>query len=247
MSHSAVRQPGRVAAVQAGVAYLLVIVVGATVLLVSAYYLLRLAVLVHMPGWLAWSLPVALDAGAAGATLCWVSARGATARAWGRALALGALVASLAGNALSHLIEADLIRVTPLLVILIGAVYPAMLWAMVHLALVLRAEHSAPGAEASGPVGEPASDASPMDHQAELAVAQGAAVEVAADASPAVPSKRQRSTAAQRRRWITARLDAGHQLSGGDVERRFGSRNGARELAQVQAARQVTASEVGAV
>jgi hypothetical protein len=53
------------------------------------------------------------------------------------------------GNALSHLIEAGLMVVTPWLVIAIGAVYPATLWAMVHLVLVLRAEHSA---SVAGPV-----------------------------------------------------------------------------------------------
>jgi hypothetical protein len=56
-------------AATAGLAYGLVAVVDVTVLAVSSYYLFRLAFLTHMPGQLAWTLPVALDAGTTGATL----------------------------------------------------------------------------------------------------------------------------------------------------------------------------------
>ncbi len=247
MSYLAVRQPGRVAAVQDGAAYLLVTVVGATVLAVSAYYLWLLALQVGMPRWLAWSLPVTLDAGATGATLCWLGARGATARTWGRGLALGALLGSVAGNALSHLIEAGLVVVTPALVIAIAVVYPAMLFVMVHLVLVMRAERCA--LEVSAIDQEPTDDASPATEDASLSdqrpavepvvMHQPVVVEAAAEASEPPVVKRRRSTAAQRRRWIAAQLDAGEPMAGlgGRVERRWGSRNGAREVAQVVAVR----------
>lgn len=122
-------------------AYLVVAVVGATVLAVSAYYLWTLALLAGMPPALAWTLPVALDAGAIGATVCWVAAPG-RAKAWGQGIALGALAATVSGNILAHLIDFQMLPVTPALVIGLGAVYPAVLWLMVHLALVLRTEQS---------------------------------------------------------------------------------------------------------
>lgn len=120
-------------------AYLVVAVVGVTVLAVSAYYLWRLADLAGMPPELAWTLPVALDAGAIGATVCWVAAPG-RAKQWGQGIALGALAGTVSGNILAHLIDFGMLPVTPALVIGIGGVYPAVLWLMVHLALVLRTE-----------------------------------------------------------------------------------------------------------
>lgn len=231
MSHLALPAPDRphTRAVPTGFAYAVVAVVGATVLLVSAYYLWQLALLVHMPVWLAWTLPVALDAGAAGATVCWVGAHG-PARAWGRGIAISALAATVAGNALSHLIGFGLVRATPPLVIAIGAVYPALLWAMVHLALTLRAEHSE-----SGWIDSSDASADPID--------ESTASAVGADASPAPVSMHRPSTPEDRRRWIASRLGAGHSVTGGEVERRFGSRNGARELAQVIAQHQIAGGQ----
>lgn len=120
-------------------AHALIAIVGVIVLVVSSYYLRRYAINTGMPEWLAWTLFVALDAGGTAGTLCWLLATG-PARTWGRAIALANLTGSLLGNILGHLIEAGFIPVTPLLVILTGGVYPAELWALVHLGILLRQE-----------------------------------------------------------------------------------------------------------
>lgn len=121
------------------VAHGLIAIVGVIVLVVSSYYLRRYAINTGMPEWLAWTLFVALDAGGTAGTLCWLLATG-PARTWGRAIALANLTGSILGNILGHLIEAQFIPVTPALVILTGVVYPAELWALVHLGIQLRAE-----------------------------------------------------------------------------------------------------------
>lgn len=256
MSHSAMRQPGRVAAVQDGVAYLLASVVGATVLTVSAFYLWRLALQVHMPRRLAWSLPVTLDVGATMATIFWVGGTGRVRR-WACGIALTALVGTLVGNALSHLLEAGIVRVNPVLVIAIGAVYPAMAAALAHLTLMLTTQRSAELVEDASAEASPAADdasplledASPIDQAPEPAAVevvvmhQRPAIDASAEVSE--PVSRRTSTPERRRRWIAARLDAGQAVTGGDVERRFGSRNGARELAQVVAARSEAVAGAG--
>ena len=239
-----------------GIAYALLAVVGATGLAVSAFYLWHLALQVHMPKELAWSLPVTLDAGAAGATIVWVGGSAGRAREWARAIALCALAATLVGNALSHVIEAKLVEVTPVLVIAIGVVYPAMFAALAHLTLMLTAERSAEAAESLTEVEasvmdrEPVSDASPIDQTPVPVVAESVVmdqppvVDASPEASePVVSRRRGRSTPERRRRWINAELDEGREVTGGQVERRFGSRNGAREVAQVIAARAAVASD----
>ena len=222
-------------------AYMLVVVVGITVLLVSSYYLWHLALAIGMPKQLAWTLPVALDAGAAGATVCWVGAQSVTARVWGRGIALSALAGTVLGNALAHLIDFKLVSVTPLLVILTGAVYPAVLWAMVHLALVLRAERPSLTEPIFESITQPDHD-EPVIHQEPSPVIEPTPIKtVTVDASRDVPvkpsPKRRQATPADRRKWIASQLDAGRDVSGGDVERQFGSKNGAREVAQVKAQR----------
>jgi hypothetical protein len=125
----------------ANVAYAMTVIVGLVVLVVSSYYLHEYAVSTKMPEWLSWSLVVALDAGGAGGTLCWVAFTKAT-RSWGRSIALANLGGSLLGNILGHLLGAGQITSSAWLTILTAAVYPAELWAMVHLALVLRREQT---------------------------------------------------------------------------------------------------------
>lgn len=125
------------------VAHGLIAVVGVIVLIVSSYYLRRYAINTGMPEWLAWTLFVALDAGGVAGTLCWLLATGPI-RTWGRVIALANLTVSILGNVLGHLIEAGMLPVTPLLVILTGVVYPAELWALVHLGILLRTENTAP-------------------------------------------------------------------------------------------------------
>jgi len=247
--------------VPAAVRYAAVAVVGATVLAVSAYYLYKLAEAINMPVGLAWSLPVALEAGAATGSLWWLmSDKGTAVRRLACGLTLSCLAASLLGNALSHLIDNDLLKVTVLLVIGVSSVYPAVFWAIVHLVTLDSApaelvDDASPAAEDAS---KPAEDASPMyqapavepvvmHHPTVEAVAEPTVEAVPApsgepsgdDGEPSAGRRggRKPSTAEQRRRWIDAQLDKGRELTGGDVERRFGSRNGARELGQVLAGR----------
>ncbi|MGH3693218.1 MAG: hypothetical protein ACRDRX_04330 [Pseudonocardiaceae bacterium] len=205
-----------------------------------------------MPDELAWTLPVALDAGAAGATIVWVGGSTGRARVWARAIALSALGATLAGNALSHVIEAGIIRVEPVLVIAIGVVYPAMFAALAHLTLMLTAEVGESLTEVAceaSPIDQaPAVDASPIDQgPAEPPVmveAPRVSADTSADASERLAlRRRRRSTVEQRVRWINAELDAGREVTGGRVERHFGSRNGVRELRRVLAEREAAATD----
>jgi hypothetical protein len=242
-------------AVPLAYAYGLVGVVGVTVLAVSAYYLHKLAVAVKMPVQLAWTLPVALDVDAAFGTVCWMIAEDdGEARRFGRGFALSCLFGTLVGNGLAHLLDFHVIVVDPWLAVGTGAVYPVLLFAIVHLVLLLRREQSAaeqlvenaspinpaPDVDAS-PIDQlPSRDASPIDRApAPLAFdASPVVVEVPSDASERPAPRRFRSsTVAQRKRWIEAELDAGRDVTGGQVERKFYSRNGAREVAQVKAER----------
>lgn len=79
-------------------------------------------------------LPVTLDAGAAAGSVAWLSRDTGPARSFGRALALVLLAGSVAGNALSHALSAYGTRPPWPVVVLVSAVAPAVLGAVVHLA-----------------------------------------------------------------------------------------------------------------
>lgn len=106
--------------------------VAAVVLAVSAVRLVALAESCHIDTALSWTLPVALDVGGGVATIIWTK-NGGPAAMWGMCIALLSLAESLAGNILSDLIQADLLAVTPQLIIGVGAVYPITLFLMIHL------------------------------------------------------------------------------------------------------------------
>jgi hypothetical protein len=106
--------------------------VAAVVLAVSAVRLVALAESCHIDTTLSWTLPVALDVGGGVATIIWTKNSGPAAT-WGMCIALLSLAESLAGNILSDLIQADLLAVTPQLIIGVGAVYPITLFLMIHL------------------------------------------------------------------------------------------------------------------
>lgn len=111
-------------------------VVGAATAATSSVSLYRLAEQCAIGGWLAAALPIALDAGAAVGALAWITERG-PARAWGRGIAVGSLVASLAGNGIQHALDYGMLRPTLPLVLAVGASIPASLWAVVHLSALL--------------------------------------------------------------------------------------------------------------
>lgn len=116
--------------------YTLTGLVGFATAAVSTVSLYRLAVDCSFDWWLAPALPIALDAGATVGALAWITERG-PARAWGRTIAVAALIESLAGNGIQHAIEAQKMRPTLALVLAVGATIPATLWAVIHLAALM--------------------------------------------------------------------------------------------------------------
>lgn len=83
----------------------------------------------------AWLLPVTIDAGAAAGSLVWLSRTG-PARVFGRGLALTLLLLSVVGNGLGHHLVVEAARPGWLIVVLVSAVPPAVLGAVVHLAML---------------------------------------------------------------------------------------------------------------
>lgn len=114
--------------------------------------------LAQLAGWpeaLAWLLPLTVDAYAMTAARVWLaeSTRSPAARRFARANALGAIAASIAGNAAYHAVGADLLTVSWPIVVAVGAVPAAVLGLTAHLhALRSRVEPAtpSPGRPASG-------------------------------------------------------------------------------------------------
>lgn len=130
--------------------------VSATAAAVSSFSGLRsLALAAGWGEWLSPLLPMCIDAYAATATRVWLanSTRSVRARRFARWNAIGAVVLSVIGNAVWHLIAAGLLQVTWVIVVVVGAVPAAVLGLLSHLA-VLRTHDAVP-------VPEPASAAVP--------------------------------------------------------------------------------------
>src|SRR5260370_17085357 len=94
-----------------------------------------LALITGWPPRLAWLLPVTLDAYAMTSGGVWLgSTTGARrARRFARANAIGAIAASIAGNATYHSVTVGLMHITPPIVVLVGAVPAAVLGFTAHL------------------------------------------------------------------------------------------------------------------
>ncbi|MDG4824908.1 DUF2637 domain-containing protein [Asanoa sp. WMMD1127] len=94
-----------------------------------------LALLAGWPERLAWLLPITIDAYAMTAARVWLSGphgeRGA--RRFARANAIGAIMASIVGNAVYHLVAAGLVLISWPVVVLVGAVPAAVLGLTAHL------------------------------------------------------------------------------------------------------------------
>ena len=148
--------------------------VGLATATTSAVTLYRLAQSVHIPG--PASLPIALDVGAAVAAVAWITQTGPP-RAWGRAIAIGALAGTLACNGVQHAIAAGLLQVELPLVLAVGSAIPAMLWCVAHLAALMTAAPSPPPAPVA-PVADVASAVTrtPRPARTVAAVAQSAPV-----------------------------------------------------------------------
>lgn len=117
--------------------YGLLLVVAAAAAVLSFSALRDLALLCGFAARLAWLLPVVVDAGAAAGSLVWLGGWTALpARRFARTLALVLLAASVVANALGHGLAAYSARPAWWVVVLVSAVAPAVLGAVVHLAVL---------------------------------------------------------------------------------------------------------------
>jgi hypothetical protein len=122
---------------------LLTIVAGAAAML-SFAALRDLALRCGFEHVLAWLLPVVVDAGAAAGSLVWLRDGAAhRARRFARRLALGLLALSVAANALGHGLAAYVLLPPWWVVVILSGIAPAVLGAMVHLAVLVG--HDDPG------------------------------------------------------------------------------------------------------
>lgn len=133
---------------------------------VSSFSGLRsLAVVTGWPDALAPLLPFTIDAYAMTATRVWLSkATGsAAARRFARWNAIGAIGLSLVGNAAWHLIAAHVLTVTWPIVVLVGAVPPAVLGLLSHLAVLRGQDDEDEPESASTAKDEHQDDSNPED------------------------------------------------------------------------------------
>jgi Protein of unknown function (DUF2637) len=94
-----------------------------------------LALITGWPPKLAWLLPVTVDAYAMTSARVWLAAstRAPRARRFARTNAIGAITASIAGNATYHAVTVGLMTISPAIVVLVGAVPAAVLGFTAHL------------------------------------------------------------------------------------------------------------------
>lgn len=114
-------------------------VVSAASAAVSSFEGLRSLALVA--GWsarMAFLLPLTIDAYAMSATRVWLadSTGSARARRFARSNAIGAILASLVGNATYHAVATGLLRTNWVVVVIVGAVPPVVLGLVSHLAVL---------------------------------------------------------------------------------------------------------------
>lgn len=106
--------------------------VGLVTFAVSAFTLYNLGARA-IPEPLSAGLPIALDVVGAVGAVAWITDRDLKVKAWGRGMALGALIGTLGGNGLEAAIAAGRIEVTLEMIVAIGAIIPLALWSVVHL------------------------------------------------------------------------------------------------------------------
>jgi hypothetical protein len=146
--------------------YGLLLLVASAAAVLSFSALRDLARLCGFSAALAWLLPVVVDAGAASGSVVWLGGGSAhQARRFARTLALSLLGLSVAANALGHGLAAFALAPAWWVVVIVSAIAPAVLGAVVHLA-VLVGRPVPPAADPAPGDGEP-------DRAAEL-IAAGA-------------------------------------------------------------------------
>lgn len=117
--------------------YVLLLVVALAAAVLSFDALHGLAILCGFTPKLSPLLPITVDAGAAAGSFVWLRGEApAQARRFARVLALVLLGGSVAGNALGHGLSAYAARPAWWVVVLVSAVPPAVLGAVVHLAVL---------------------------------------------------------------------------------------------------------------
>lgn len=123
---------------RARVLYALLAVVATAAAVLSFAALRDLALLCGFGSGLAPLLPVVIDAGAAAGSLAWLAPWTAPAATrYGRALALVLLTASVGGNALGHGLDAYRLAPAWWVVVVVSALAPAVLGALVHLVVLV--------------------------------------------------------------------------------------------------------------
>lgn len=133
--------------------FLLLAVVALAAAVLSFAALRDLALVCGFSPALAWLLPVTVDAGAAAGSMVWLGrAVVREALVFARALALTLLSLSVAANAVGHGLAAFNLRPAWWVVVIVSAIAPSVLGAVVHLAaLVGRLDATQPTDEGSTP------------------------------------------------------------------------------------------------
>lgn len=98
----------------------------------SSYTWFQLALHTNWVPWLAWVPFVAIDVGGLIFGANWISGRTVKIRVWGKITTLLAVTISVVGNGLEHAIAGGFLPVTMPLTISVGAIAPAVLFAVVH-------------------------------------------------------------------------------------------------------------------
>ena len=122
--------------------YAPLLAVAAAAAVLSFDALRGLALLCGFAPWLAWLLPVTIDAGAGAGAVAWLGRHDGAGRRFGRWLALALLATSVAGNALGHALAAYATRPHWGVVVAVSAVAPAVLGAVVHLAVLIQRDQA---------------------------------------------------------------------------------------------------------
>jgi hypothetical protein len=121
-----------------GVLSLHLLVVAGAAAVLSFAALRDLALTCGFGSALAWLLPVVVDVGAAAGSLVWLGNHAVgRARRFARVLALTLLALSVAANALGHGLEAFRLAPAWWVVVAVSAIAPAVLGAVVHLAVLV--------------------------------------------------------------------------------------------------------------
>jgi hypothetical protein len=117
--------------------WVLMVGVGVAAAILSFSALKDLAVLCGFHPDLAWLLPLVVDAGAGAGCLVWLGGHPGAGRRFARALTWTLLASSVAGNAIVHGLSAYGMAAPWWLVVAVSAIAPAVLGAVVHLAVLV--------------------------------------------------------------------------------------------------------------